>query len=156
MKSLKDIVKIVEKTKEKGKTVGMLTGNFDVLHINHIKLFNAGKSAIDILIVGVDSNEIAAAYREPEAKLVNSLERRCEILDNIKTIDHVFPIESDEILNSSEEVHEFHVGLAKKISPTHIIANPLGDKYIDDRRNRCKQLGIELLEFWISDFLDDR
>lgn len=40
-----------------GKKVGLVTGCFDILHFGHISIFEFAKSHVDILLVGIDSDE---------------------------------------------------------------------------------------------------
>ena len=54
---LKELYSIVNKHKKRGKTIGLITGCFDILHIGHIELFQSAKNQVDILIVGVENDE---------------------------------------------------------------------------------------------------
>lgn len=142
MYSVKEMAKIVEDIKRKNKTVGMITGNFDVLHIGHIELINFAKQNVDILIIGVDANELANMYREKDARIVNTKESRAEVMRNLRSVDYVFGIE----YISGKTIEEIQEDIAIQIKPSCIIANPLGDLYYKQRRERCEKLAIKLLE----------
>lgn len=149
MLSIEESKNAISKYKRDGKTVGLITGNFDVVHIGHVRLINFAKENVDILFIGVDSDEVANAYREKEAHLINKTEGRIEVISNIRNVDHVFiinPWDNGKIPTNSKETDELQTQLVKMLNPNYIIANPLGDLYYKDRRKRCKRLGIELLE----------
>lgn len=133
---------ISKKLKEQGKTVGLITGNFDVIHVGHIELINYAKEHTDVLIIGVDSNEVADKYREKEAKLINTQEARSKVVGSLRNVDYVFKIETAANKNI-EEIQE-HILIA--IKPHIIFTNPLGDLYYKKRKKRCTKLGIKLLE----------
>ncbi|MBR4127368.1 MAG: adenylyltransferase/cytidyltransferase family protein, partial [Alphaproteobacteria bacterium] len=45
------------------KTVVYTAGTFDMLHANHLKMLEYAKSLGDILIVGVNTDELVAQYK---------------------------------------------------------------------------------------------
>lgn len=148
MLSIGEAKEAITNYKNKNKTVGLITGNFDVIHIGHIRLINFAKENVDILFIGIDSDEVANSYREKEAHLINKTQNRAEVVSNIRNVDHVFIISplNNKIPANSKETDILQTQLAKELEPNYIIANPLGDLYYKDRRKRCKKLGIELLE----------
>jgi len=46
-----------------GKTVVYTSGTFDMLHINHLRLIEYARRLGDILIVGVNTDELVASYK---------------------------------------------------------------------------------------------
>lgn len=46
-----------------GKTVVYTSGTFDMLHANHIKMIEYACSLGDILIVGVNTDELVESYK---------------------------------------------------------------------------------------------
>jgi choline-phosphate cytidylyltransferase/glycerol-3-phosphate cytidylyltransferase len=46
-----------------GKTVVYTSGTFDMLHINHLRLIEYARGLGDILIVGVNTDELVASYK---------------------------------------------------------------------------------------------
>ena len=64
-----------------GKTVVYTSGTFDMLHANHIKMIEYARSLGDILIVGVNTDELVESYKsqpiipfDERIALVNRLE----------------------------------------------------------------------------------
>ncbi len=47
----------IQEAKEQGKTVAFASGCFDILHIGHILFFGDCKQEVDLLFVGIDSND---------------------------------------------------------------------------------------------------
>ena len=73
------------------KTVVYTSGTFDMLHINHLKMIEYAKSLGDILIVGVNTDELVASYKsEP----IIPFEERIAIVKAIKGPDVVIPQKS--------------------------------------------------------------
>ena len=46
-----------------GKIVVYTSGTFDMLHANHIKMIEYARALGDILIVGVNTDELVASYK---------------------------------------------------------------------------------------------
>ena len=45
------------------KTVVYTSGTFDMLHVNHLKMLEYARSLGDILIVGVNTDELVESYK---------------------------------------------------------------------------------------------
>lgn len=153
--SIEEIAKKVRRYRAEGRTVAMITGNFDVLHLGHIRLFNFAANKCDVLIVGIDSDEIAEVYRKKVPATVNNEDVRAEVVNNLQDVTHVFKIHAEEELLNAKDVHEFHCQLLEKINPTHVATNPLGDLFYEDRKSRCERRGVKLLEVWTTDLLKE-
>lgn len=154
VKSLNFACREIVKQKNNGKSVGLITGNFDVVHIGHTRLFKFAKENVDILAVGVDSDELARSYRKQAEWLFNPLKNRIEVLESIGTIDVLFPINNVQSANSDLDLEEFETNLLMKLKPTHVITNPIADMFYLKRKHRCEYLGIQLLEFWNTNILE--
>lgn len=70
------------------KTVVYTSGTFDMLHINHLKMIEYARALGDILIVGVNTDELVASYKsEP----IIPFEERIALMKAIKGPDVVIP-----------------------------------------------------------------
>ena len=70
------------------KTVAYTSGTFDMLHINHLKMIEYARALGDILIVGVNTDELVNEYKsEP----VIPFEERIALMRAIKYPDIVIP-----------------------------------------------------------------
>ena len=63
------------------RTVVYTSGTFDMLHINHLKMIEYARALGDILIVGVNTDELVASYKsEP----IIPFEERIALMNAIK------------------------------------------------------------------------
>ena len=70
------------------KTVVYTSGTFDMLHINHLKMIEYARALGDILIVGVNTDELVNEYKsEP----IIPFEERIALMKAIKYPDIVIP-----------------------------------------------------------------
>ena len=85
-----------------GKTVVYTSGTFDMLHANHIKLIEYARSLGDILIVGVNTDELVASYKSLP---IIPFEERIAIMKALKYPDIVIPQHS---LNHADKVKKLN------------------------------------------------
>lgn len=71
-----------------GKTVVYTSGTFDMLHINHLRLIEYARGLGDILIVGVNTDELVAKYKSMP---MIPFEDRIALMRAIKGPDLVIP-----------------------------------------------------------------
>lgn len=73
------------------RTVVYTSGTFDMLHINHLKMIEYARALGDILIVGVNTDELVASFKsEP----IIPFEERIALMKAIKGPDIVIPQKS--------------------------------------------------------------
>lgn len=70
------------------KTVVYTSGTFDMLHINHLKMIEYARALGDILIVGVNTDELVATYKSTP---IIPFEERIALMKAIKGPDIVIP-----------------------------------------------------------------
>ena len=70
------------------KTVVYTSGTFDMLHANHIKMIEYARSLGDILIVGVNTDELVASYK---SQPIIPFEERLALVKALKYPDIVIP-----------------------------------------------------------------
>lgn len=71
-----------------GKTVVYTSGTFDMLHINHLRLIEYARGLGDILIVGVNTDELVVSYKSTP---MIPFEDRIALMRAIKGPDLVIP-----------------------------------------------------------------
>ncbi|MCM1272082.1 MAG: adenylyltransferase/cytidyltransferase family protein [Clostridium sp.] len=69
------------------KIVGYTQGTYDMFHIGHLNLLKNAKRHCDYLIVGINSDELVASYKEKRP--IIPLEERVAIVRAIKYVDEV-------------------------------------------------------------------
>ena len=72
----------------KDKTVVYTSGTFDMLHVNHLKMLEYARALGDILIVGVNTDELVASYK---SQPMIPFEERIALVKAIKGPDVVIP-----------------------------------------------------------------
>jgi choline-phosphate cytidylyltransferase/glycerol-3-phosphate cytidylyltransferase len=87
------------------KTVVYTSGTFDMLHINHLKMIEYARSLGDILIVGVNTDELVMSYKsEP----IIPFEERIALVKALTYPDIVIPQHSldhrDKVKNLNFDV----------------------------------------------------
>lgn len=86
----------------KNKTVVYTSGTFDMLHANHLKMIEYARSLGDILIVGVNTDELVASYK---SQPIIPFEERIALMKALKYPDIVIPQKS---LNHKDKVKKLH------------------------------------------------
>lgn len=73
------------------KTVVYTSGTFDMLHANHLKMIEYARALGDILIVGVNTDELVASYKSHP---IIPFEERIALVKALKYPDIVIPQKS--------------------------------------------------------------
>ena len=84
------------------KTVVYTSGTFDMLHINHLKMIEYARALGDILIVGVNTDELVASYN---SQPIIPFDERIALVKALKYPDIVIPQRS---LDHTEKVKKLH------------------------------------------------
>ena len=84
--------------KNKRNNIGIIAGNFDVIHPGYIFLFNECKENCDHLILFL--HEDPSIERPEKLKPVLSLKERTLILSSLRQIDEIIPYKSESDLLS--------------------------------------------------------
>ncbi len=84
----KELDKLVRNLKETGYKIVLTQGVYDLIHEGHAAYLEAAKSLGDILIVGVDSDELTRKRKGPDRPIVPELER-LKMLVHLRHVDIV-------------------------------------------------------------------
>ncbi len=148
IKTLSELCVIVKRLKKDGKTVGLITGGFDVLHIGHIQMFDFAKKHIDILVVGTDSNKSLRLTKGKNRPIFTQSER-ARFLGELSTIDFVLKIQPSANFGTSKADFIYKT-ITETLKPTVIITTPLADKYWRKKKKRAGDLGIKFLPYHLK------
>ena len=85
----KQAVEITKRIQKEGKTVGVSTGSFDLLHPGHIAHLIAAKKLCDVLIVAVAKNENSSKKFPKTGRPIFSDKLRAYMMCNLKCVDYV-------------------------------------------------------------------
>ena len=111
------------------KTVVYTSGTFDMLHINHLKMIEYARALGDILIVGVNTDELVASYKSTP---IIPFEERIALMKAIKGPDIVIPQKS---LNHSDKVSKLNFDI-------FVVGDDWAGKY-----DYLKEQGVEVVYF---------
>ncbi len=82
------LVDIVKQHKKDGKKIVMTQGVYDLIHEGHAKYLQKAKSHGDMLIVGIDSDELTKLRKGPKRPIVPE-DERIEMLLHLRHVDYV-------------------------------------------------------------------
>lgn len=112
-----------------GKTVVYTSGTFDMLHANHIKMIEYARSLGDILIVGVNTDELVESYKSTP---IIPFDERIALMKAIKYPDIVIPQHSLD-----------HTDKVKKLNFDVFV---VGDDWVG-KYDYLKELGVDVVYF---------
>lgn len=115
------------------KTVVYTSGTFDMLHINHLKMIEYARALGDILIVGVNTDELVASYKSTP---IIPFEERIGLMKAIKGPDIVIPQKS---LDHTDKVSKLNFDIFV-----------VGDDWVG-KYDYLKELGVEVVYFPYGD-----
>ena len=84
------------------KAVVYTSGTFDMLHYNHLKMIEYARALGDILIVGVNTDELVASYK---SQPIIPFEERIALMKAIKGPDIVIPQRSLDHTDKGDKLH---------------------------------------------------
>ncbi len=143
IKSLEKLVKHIHNKKKNQKTVGLITGCFDIIHPGHVHFIQEAKSHCDILILGVENDENIARVKGT-GRPIHTFEERALILSEMKSVTYLFKI--DQIFKHyTPESDDYYHKLIQDINPTFYMLNPDTDAYWEKKKDQATSLGINIV-----------
>lgn len=143
-----EIVRAAAKHRKRGKTIGLITGCFDILHAGHINLFRFAKNHCDIVVVGLE-NDKTIRINKGKDRPIHSYKLRAFVLSELSSVDYIFMF--DEVFkyftNNSEFIHDPKL---KRLRPTYIITNPTCDTHWRIKKIQAEKYGAKLLSLTIK------
>ena len=89
-----ELMQLVRECKERGETLVMTNGCFDIIHPGHIQYLKEAKTLGDRLLVAVNSNESVSRLKGP-SRPINPLDHRMAVLAGLESVDWVVPFTED-------------------------------------------------------------
>ena len=89
IKTLDELLPIVQSLKSQGKTIVTNNGSYDIIHIGHIIGFFESRKQGDVLIIGLNSDKSVQTYKGP-GRPINPEEMRTRTIAAISCVDYVF------------------------------------------------------------------
>lgn len=144
IKSINELKVIAASLKKEGKTVGLVTGCFDVLHLGHIELFRFAKEKVDYLVVGVDSDKSVRLSKGKSHPFFDQ-KTRMDVLAEQESIDYIFSIKSAYKFSTKPANSKWREVL-KELSPTAVITCISADSAWKRKKASAISLGINFIE----------
>lgn len=116
-----------------GKRVVYTSGTFDMLHVNHLKMIQYARALGDLLIVGVNTDELVASYKSAP---IIPFEQRIELIKALKWPDIVIPQKS---LDHTDKVKKLNIDV-------FVIGDDWAGKY-----DYLTELGVDVVYFPYGD-----
>jgi len=116
IRDLKALERVVGQCKKQGLRVVLTQGVWDLIHEGHAKYLEAAKSFGDILIVGLDSDELTRARKGPQRPIVPERER-IEMLIHLRHVDIVTIRDVDNDIGHLIRLVKPHVLVTSSATP---------------------------------------
>lgn len=123
--------------KAQGKTIVLVGGCFDILHLGHIIFLEKSKARGDVLVILLESDQTISKLKG-QGRPINSQNHRARVLAALKSVDFVIqlpPMTADKAYDK----------LIFKIKPD-VLATTKGDKGIFHKKRQAKMTGAKLLQ----------
>lgn len=138
------IGKVLDELKKENKSIVVAGGFFDILHLGHIRFLQKARAKGDILIVLVESDEMAKKTKG-ENRPINDQSARAEILASLSCVDFVIKL---PYMKSDED----YDNLIREIRP-NVLAITEDDPYIEHKKRQASIVGASV-ESVISRIID--
>jgi D-glycero-beta-D-manno-heptose 1-phosphate adenylyltransferase len=89
IKTLKELIPIVEALKSQNKKIATTNGVFDILHYGHVKYLEEAEKMGDVLIVGVNSDS-SVKENKGDKRPINNEKSRLSVLAALESVGYVF------------------------------------------------------------------
>lgn len=89
IKTLKQLIPIVQKLKKQNKKIVTTNGVFDILHPGHVKYLEEAKKLGDVLVVGVNTDK-STKLNKGDKRPINDENSRIGVLAGMESVDYAF------------------------------------------------------------------
>jgi D-glycero-beta-D-manno-heptose 1-phosphate adenylyltransferase len=86
--SREQLLVLVRRARDAGRTVALANGCFDLLHIGHVRYLEGAAQEADVLVVAVNDDKSARALKG-EGRPVLAAEHRAELVAALRCVDFV-------------------------------------------------------------------
>lgn len=134
--NIKEAVELSSKLKKQNKSIVLVGGIFDILHLGHVEFLEAAKKRGDFLFVLLESDKAAKKFKG-KYRPFNNQKERADVLSALKAVDYVVML-SGALKNKD---YDKIVGL---ISPV-ILATTQNDPNKKHKDRQEKLFGIKVV-----------
>lgn len=83
-----EVAALGERLRRAGKRIAFANGCFDLLHVGHVRYLAGARAEGDVLVVGVNRDEVVQMLKGPERPLLPAA-ARAELLAALESVDYV-------------------------------------------------------------------
>lgn len=135
--TIKEAMEIAEKINKQKKTIVLVGGCFDILHVGHVEFLKKAKEKGDVLFVLLESDEKVKQIKG-ENRPIHTQKERAKVLSALEMVDYV-------ILLPYLAENKDYDNLVMQIKPD-IIATTKADKYRKHKERQAKLLNAQVLD----------
>lgn len=128
-------IKTSEQLKRQGKSIVLVGGCFDILHIGHVKFLQKAKEAGGILFVILESDKTCRL--KGKNRPINSQVDRAKVLSALEMVDYIIPIPKFE--------NKDYDDLISRIKPD-TIATTKGDPFRIHKEKQAKLVNAKVVD----------
>lgn len=145
-----DLVARVQQERQKGSTIVMANGCFDVLHVGHVRYLEGARSLGNLLVVGINSDEQVAAIKGTGRPIMGEQDR-AEIVASLSAVDLVTifdePTAENLLLALRPDVHAKGTDYTEDTVPERDVVRAFGGRVaiVGDPKNHSTSEILELL-----------
>lgn len=127
--TIKQAIEIAKKLRSQKKTIVVVGGFFDILHLGHIKFFENSKKYGDYLFVLLEDDQKARKIKGAN-RPINSQKDRAKILSTLHSVNYVILLKN--MTNNAK-----YDRLIIQMKP-NVLAATYGDPYIEHKKRQAK------------------
>ncbi len=94
--ALDELAHCLRPLREKGQTVALANGVFDLLHVGHLRYLEGAAELADVLVVAVNGDESARRLKGPGRPIIPAAER-AELVAALAAVDFVVLFDDDDV-----------------------------------------------------------
>jgi D-beta-D-heptose 7-phosphate kinase/D-beta-D-heptose 1-phosphate adenosyltransferase len=132
------------KIQKKGKTVGLITGVFDILHYEHVQFLSFAKKKVDILIVGIEPDSNVKLFKGSNRPIFN-FNQRAFVLSSLECVDFVFKI--PVIKKKQSSYSEFYKNIIERIGSNVLILSIANDGFFKEKKVITEELKMKIISY---------
>ena len=129
------VLKISRELKSKGKSIVLVGGCFDILHLGHIKFLKNSKNLGDILFVLLENDESVKKLKGKD-RPINNQRQRAQVLSALSTVGYV-------VLLPQMKTDRDYDKLITQIKPA-FIATTENDPNIEHKMRQAKIINAKM------------
>jgi D-beta-D-heptose 7-phosphate kinase/D-beta-D-heptose 1-phosphate adenosyltransferase len=136
VKDFAELTKIIQALRKQKKKIVLTQGVYDLIHEGHVLYLEKAKQLGDILIVGVDSDELTRARKGPNRPIVPEGER-IKMLVHLRHVDIVFVREMSHDLGD----------LIRTVKPDVLVTSTSTKDFTEDQKKIYKDYVKKIVTF---------